>query len=454
MIRRFAATTLVLLVLSISPLSAEETGISTGNIPSPHILVPANPTHTTIFLLSDKAGWTTLEQSLAEKLRDQGAIVVGIDAPRYLAVLEGESRSCSYTVSAIESLSQQLQRRAELNGYHAPVVAGVGLGGTIALAIAAQTPAATIGGTVSVDPEVVLPLSKPFCTPARKTAEGGGYRYGLTKGALPNPIEILFSANILDEAREHAASLQSEHPDIVTTDTAETPLAALATTLERRMEAQREQVDSLPLAIIDAIPAHDTMAIIISGDGGWRDIDKKVAGFLASHGIPSVGLDALRYFWSEKTPAGTARDVERIIDLYSRQFKTRHVLLIGYSFGANVLPSTFRSMGRPYQDRVRLVSLLALSHQADYQISVMGWLGSQGAGAAGDPTDDIRQFGPEKVQCIYGLAESDSACPALVGTAAEVVGIAGGHHFDGDYESLTRRIVDSLQARLRPQPGE
>lgn len=454
MIRRFAATALALLALSVSPLAAEDTAINTGHIPSPRILVPANPTNTTIFLLSDKAGWTKLEQDLAEKLHDQGAIVVGIDVPRYLAVLEGETRSCSYTVSAIESLSQQLQRRAGLNGYHAPIIAGAGLGGTMALAIAAQTPAATIGGTVSVDPDLVLPLSKPFCTPARKTPEAGGYRYGLTKGALPNPIEILFSSNATEQAQEHAASLQSEHPDIVSTDTEEMPLAALATTLENRMQAQREQVDSLPLAIIDAVPAHDTMAIIISGDGGWRDIDKKVAGYLAGHGIPSVGLDALRYFWSEKTPEGTARDVERIVDLYSRQFKTRHVLLIGYSFGANVLPSTLRNMGKPYQDRVRLISLLALSHKADYQISVMGWLGSEGAGAAGDPTDDVRRIGPEKVQCIYGLAEADSACPALATTTAEVIGISGGHHFDGDYEALTRRIVDSLKTRLQPQPGE
>ena len=44
------------------------------------------------------------------------------------------------------------------------------------------------------------------------------------------------------------------------------------------------------------------MAVIYSGDGGWRDIDKDIAGALQEKGIPVVGVDSLRYFWSEKTP--------------------------------------------------------------------------------------------------------------------------------------------------------
>ena len=48
--------------------------------------------------------------------------------------------------------------------------------------------------------------------------------------------------------------------------------------------------------------ATDSFAIVMSGDGGWAGLDKDVAQALSAHGIPVVGLDSLRYFWSPRTP--------------------------------------------------------------------------------------------------------------------------------------------------------
>ncbi len=47
-----------------------------------------------------------------------------------------------------------------------------------------------------------------------------------------------------------------------------------------------------------------TFAVILSGDGGWAGLDKKVAAALAAQGIDVVGIDSLRYFWSERTRRG------------------------------------------------------------------------------------------------------------------------------------------------------
>src|SRR5690606_16108426 len=150
---------------------------------------------------------------------------------------------------------------------------------------------------------------------------------------------------------------------------------------------------------------YDTMAVVYSGDGGWRDIDKDVAGILQQRGIPVVGVDSLRYFWSERKPQETADDLGRIIDSYRRQWNVHHVLLVGYSFGADILPATYNLLGAEDRERVRQISLLALSHQVDYEISVTGWLGVSGDGAAGDPVSDIAKIDPRLVQCIYGTAE-------------------------------------------------
>ena len=58
------------------------------------------------------------------------------------------------------------------------------------------------------------------------------------------------------------------------------------------------------------------MAIVYSGDGGWRDIDKDIADRLHELGLPVVGVDSLRYFWSEQSPDVAAADLARIIAHY------------------------------------------------------------------------------------------------------------------------------------------
>jgi hypothetical protein len=43
----------------------------------------------------------------------------------------------------------------------------------------------------------------------------------------------------------------------------------------------------------------DTMAIILTGDGGWAALDKSLAAGLAARGVPSVGWSSLRYYWTD-----------------------------------------------------------------------------------------------------------------------------------------------------------
>jgi type IV secretory pathway VirJ component len=48
----------------------------------------------------------------------------------------------------------------------------------------------------------------------------------------------------------------------------------------------------------------------------------------------------------------------------------------------------------------------------------------------------------DKLLCLYGEEETDSACPLLAGTAATVIRTAGGHHFDGNYDALAQHLLD------------
>ena len=174
----------LLLSASMFPALAEDAPKSydTGMIPSPRIMLPKEKAAALVVLLSDAAGWTDKEQAIADTLTDDKTVVIGIDLKAYLASLAKDDGDCIYMVSDIESLSQQVQRAVGTDAYQLPVVAGVGAGGALALAIAAQTPPATIGQTLAVDPEEGIALEKQLCTPAEKVKKGDRLVYGLTDG--------------------------------------------------------------------------------------------------------------------------------------------------------------------------------------------------------------------------------------------------------------------------------
>jgi type IV secretory pathway VirJ component len=428
----------------------------TGLIPSPHIFLPEGGVKGAVMLISDAAGWGDNEKAEADKLVAEGSVVIGVDFPSYIDALRkydvSENDGCVYLVSDIESLSQQVQRAAGNSPYHLPIIAGVGEGGALALAIAAQTPDATIGQTLAIDPLAGIPLTQELCTPAKKQTVGDRMIYGLSDIALPNPVIAAFTAAASKDGRAHVDELKKAHSDIDIRDASDDAQTTLSDTLDELVAASAAADNplGLPLTILDAKPAFDTMAVIYSGDGGWRDIDKEVGAALQKQGIPVVGIDSLHYFWSERKPQETADDLGRIIELYRKQWQVKHVLLVGYSFGADVVPAAFTKLKAAPKSAVAQISLLSLSHEVDYQISVMGWLGAKTEGAGGDPVNDLKTVDPKLVQCIYGKEDDDEvACPDLKDSGVQVIALAGDHHFDENYELLTKTIVDGLKSRLQ-----
>ncbi|MBW6421073.1 virulence factor family protein [Rhizobium sp. XQZ8] len=425
--------------------------LKTKSLPTDRISYPEGKPKSVVVLISDEGGWSDREERASESLARQGAMVVGVDLPDYYAALQKRDDECLYLVSDIEDLSRQLHRSADVIDYHPPIVAGIGSGGTLALAIAAQTPDSTIAETLAVDPQTAIPLSTVLCTPADKTPASDGIVYGLSEGELPNPVKILFSPKADAAGRIHAENLKESHPAVQLTEASDTQETVLEEGISSIVAQLARSVSplALPIVPIEVKPRHNMMAVIYSGDGGWRDIDQQLGAYMKEDGIPVVGVDALRYFWTEKTPEQTAADLTRIIETYKRRWKVDNVVLIGYSFGANILPATYRLLPDEDKQAVTLMSLLALSHHADFEIDVTGWLGFAGAGKYGDPVDDLQQVEPRKIQCIHGLKEPDSACPAVQEiSGAQVLAREGGHHFDGDYRALNRLIVDRATAIL------
>ena len=211
------------------------------------------------------------------------------------------------------------------------------------------------------------------------------------------------------------------------------------------------ELDGLPLVEVPATGDGDTFVVFVSGDGGWAGLDKEVAGALAQAGIPVVGVDSLRYFWSERTPAGFAADLDRIARHYARQWRRPKLVLIGFSQGADVLPAAINRLSADTTSMLAMTALLSVGTQADYEFHVSNWLG--GSSDRGLPiAPEMRRLPAARTVCVYGQDDDDALCPQLPAGTAQVVRMPGDHHFEGDYTGLARVILQRLRA-LSPAAG-
>jgi type IV secretory pathway VirJ component len=206
----------------------------------------------------------------------------------------------------------------------------------------------------------------------------------------------------------------------------------------------------------------DVFAVFYSGDGGWRDLDQQLGGILARHGVPVLGISALKYYWRERSPEDSAADLDALIAKYTAQFGKKRVLLVGFSFGADVVPSVVDRLSPENRARVAQVVLLSPSKDVNFEIEMEGYMRE---GWWKTHTQDFFQWvnpvkhydarapllaleGKPPVVCYYGKDdEEDTICASKdLPPWIKVYVKPGDHHFDYNYEGLARQMIADLPA--------
>jgi type IV secretory pathway VirJ component len=437
--------------------------ISHGRFQHLTIYQPQGEARQVVLFFSGDSGWNTQLASAAQALAGEGTLVAGINAPAFFADLERDAASCLSPDGDLENLSHFLQAYYRLPAYRAPILAGYASGATFVYAMIAQAPAGTFAGAVSLAFRPHLPLKKPLCpsgnlhTAARKDQKGVDLS---PAGKLDVPWIVLQGQADGSHSPEATRSfVTSAHggelivlPEAKHTD-GEAPhwLPQLSASV-RKIAAQGtpvlvapQELKGLPIIEVPAKSGNtDVLAVLISGDGGWAGIDKKIAATLSSKGIGLVGVDSLRYFWSARTPQSTAADLDRILRYYLVKWRKRQVLLIGYSQGADVLPFVVNRLPPQTRSRIRLAALLGPGHKAQFEFHLANWLNADAHGLPIRP--EIERVATTRLLCIYGSDETDSLCPTLSKSNMHIVKLSGGHHFDGDYQHLATLLIAGLTA--------
>lgn len=336
-----------------------------------------------------------------------------------------------YPVTAGDCSNQQQQFQTALQQLDGPptLVAGIGPGAAMAWRWLAQqsndeAQAVSIG----------FSIEQPDC-PAQLPTKADHGHWLVAWNDHPDDASARFvrgqGANTENLISDYSISLQQ----------------LLSDQLQRALQGQRA---AMPVIEVPSNVINDTVTLFYSGDGGWRDLDMKVAVEMAKRGYPVVGVDTMRYYWQHKSPEQSSQDLVELMQLYRQKWSAKHFVLAGYSFGADVLPALYNRLPPSDQKDVQAILLLALARSGDFEIEVEGWLGKTGQEAMVAP--ELVRLPQQKVLCLYGEEEIDMSGCTLPESHGENVQLAGGHHFDENYPALAERLISAIKTRQPSNP--
>lgn len=392
--------------------------------------------------LSDAGGWTGADDELAATLAADGALVAGIDLREMAANLNHQTDGCHWISGKLEAVSRLAQQRKGLSRYLAPLLVGRGDGGMVAYAAAVQGIGGMFEGALAIRPGATIPFVAPICLGVDSESVAGGRRY-------PALDRSEMAVTLLDAGPEAAAGQGiGRMAGPPTAARVRTAVAALAPRRQDEVAA-----DDLPVVELPADRPGDTMVLFWSGDGGWRDIDATIGGELAAKGVPVLGIDAFAYFWHRRSPVEAGRDMDALIRRYAERWGVRHVILAGFSFGADILPAAVNALPAESRALVSEVWLLSPDRDADWEINVAAYLGGDGDGAS-PVAPELEGLRDLPVHCVYGSDDApDSLCTDPAAAALDRRELPGDHHFGGDYDTVVTAILDALRARRRATAG-
>jgi type IV secretory pathway VirJ component len=191
--------------------------------------------------------------------------------------------------------------------------------------------------------------------------------------------------------------------------------------------------------------ARGLAVVLVSGDMGFNiGMGPQIARRFTADGVPVVGVSSLAYFRQQRTPA----EVQALIrDAVRRGLAFGHadrVVLIGQSFGADMVHVGLTGLPADLRARVKMVALVVPTDTVFYRASPSELFNWARPDAMALPT--ARQLTWVPALCVQGADEKDSLCPMLGQSNMRRVALPGGHnlHYDADglYRTLRGAIAD------------
>lgn len=188
----------------------------------------------------------------------------------------------------------------------------------------------------------------------------------------------------------------------------------------------------------------DASIVFFSGDTGLRrwSVGGRVAQQLARAGYSVTGVDTLAAFSQRQTLDQTTQLLERAIQRALDRNPGVPVVLVGQSFGSDLLPVAIDRLPPDVRGTINQIILIVPGTHAYLQVSL-----GEISGVAPPDVDLVplaRQLADIPLTCIYGVEETDSLCPVFRGPQARSIGLPGGHALHRDSDAVFAVVARAL----------
>lgn len=213
-------------------------------------------------------------------------------------------------------------------------------------------------------------------------------------------------------------------------------------------DAQRD-ISKLPVTVkvpATPVPGHPVV-FYITGDGGMKKFSVDIVNTLAGRGYPVIGLNALKYFWSKKTPEQAAADVAALMQYYAGQWDNHSFIFVGYSMGADVLPFIYHDLPAALKEQVKHLIFMSPSTSTDMVVHISDMLGKTSTPGSMNVPAAMNSITGKPLLLIFGQNEKDFDSKALAISNYKQLVLPGGHHYNDDAIGVVQQILSYIIQR-------
>lgn len=175
--------------------------------------------------------------------------------------------------------------------------------------------------------------------------------------------------------------------------------------------------------------------VLLSGDLGLKiGMAPEIARRLAADGVPVVAVNTLTYLRKTRTPADITTLIARAEQRALRLGHTDRVVLIGQSFGADMLHVGLVGLPQPLRAKIARVALIVPEDNVQFRASPSEVFDLWTPTTPALPTARHLTWAP--LLCVQGIVETNSLCPLLTQANARRVALPGGHPLHRDADAL------------------
>ncbi len=190
-------------------------------------------------------------------------------------------------------------------------------------------------------------------------------------------------------------------------------------------------------------PERRYAVVLLSGDLGLKiGMAPQIARRLAADGVPVVAVNTLTYLRKTRTPADITTLIASAEQRALRFGQTDRVVLIGQSFGADMLHVGLVELAPELRAKIAKVALIVPENTVQFRASPSEVFDYWTPTTDAVPTARRLDWAP--LLCVQGVEEAESLCPLLTQPNAQRVALPGGHplHRDADalYDVLSRFV--------------